>query len=96
MLAKKHEQGNTIVLAVCDKEHLGKTFEDKNLFFEVREKFYGGDEVSAEELVELIKESDSINFFGNKCVEIAKKEGLISETNVITIKGIEHAQVYTI
>ena len=96
LIAKKHDLGTKIILAVCDREHLGKTFEEGNLFFEVREKFYGGEEINKEQLIELIKDADSINFFGNKCIEIAIKEGLISESNVITIKGVRHAQVYKI
>ena len=96
MIAKKHQYENTLILAVCDKEHLGKTYEDGKLFFEVRERFFSGNKITEKELVELMKEADSINFFGNKCVEIGKKEGLISESNVITIKGVRHAQVYKI
>ena len=96
MIAKKHEHETTSVLAVCDKEHLGKTYEDGKLFFNVSERFFSGEEIGENELIELIKEVDSINFFGNKCVEIAQKEGLISESNVNTIKGFKHAQVYKI
>ena len=96
MIAKRHDLGTKSILAVCDKEHLGKSFEEGNLFFEVREKFYGGEEIEREQLIELIKEADSVNFFGNKCIEIAIKEGLISESNVIIISGIKHAQAYVI
>jgi len=94
LIAKKHQHENTLVLAVCDKEHLGKTYEEGKLFFEVRERFFSGEGVTEKELIKLMKEADSINFFGNKCVEIGKKEGLISESSVITIKGVRHAQVY--
>jgi len=96
LIAKRHDLGTKSILAVCDKEHLGKSFEEGNLFFEVREKFYGGEEIEREQLIELIKEADSVNFFGNKCIEIAIKEGLISESNVIIISGIKHAQAYVI
>jgi len=96
LIAKKHDIGTKSVLAVCDKEHLGKSFEKGNLFFEVKEKFYGGEKINAKQLIELIKEADSINFFGNKCIEIAIKEGLISEGNVIIIAGVKHAQAYTL
>ena len=96
LIAKKHDLGTKCVLAVCDKEHLGKSFEDGNIFFEAREKFYGGEEITPKQLLELIKEADSINFFGNKCVKIAIKEGLISEGNVIIIAGVKHAQAYTL
>ena len=96
MLAKKHEYNNQIVLAVCDKEHLGVTFEDGKLSFTVSKHFYGGDNVLEEEILELIKEASSANLFGNKCVDLFIREGLINERNVILIKGIKHAQIYNI
>jgi len=96
LIAKKHEHGNETVLAVCDKEHLGKTFEDGKIFFEVRKKFYGEDVVNEDELRQLLEEASSANLFGNKCVNFAIKKGLISESNAISIKGIKHAQIYKI
>jgi uncharacterized protein len=96
LIAKKHEQGTTTVLAVCDLEHLGKSFEEGELFFKVSEQFFGGEKIDPPQLIELIKEADSINFFGDKCTNIAIKEGLISESNVIIIQGVKHAQAYTL
>ena len=96
MLAKKHEFEYKILLAVCDKEHFGKKFEEGELCFIVSEKFYGGNEVKEEELLEMIKEADSVNLFGNKCVSVAIKNGLVSEKSVKKIKGISHAQIYQV
>jgi len=94
MIAKKHEIEYKTILAVCDKEHLGKTFEEGAICFTASVKFYGGEEVTEAELIQLFKEADSINLFGNKCVGIAIKEGLTSEKGALKIKGIKHAQVY--
>lgn len=94
MLAKKHEIDYQTILAVCDKEHLGKTYEEGNISFTVSEKFFGGKEINEKELKKLFNEANSINLFGNKCVEIAQKEGLITESSVIKIRGIKHAQIY--
>lgn len=94
MIAKKHYHQNNDLLAVCDKEHLGKTFEEGEISFTVSERFFGGEEITEKELIQLIKEFNSVNLFGNKCVEIAEKEGLISSASIIKIKGIKHAQIY--
>jgi hypothetical protein len=96
MIAKKHEFEMKTILAVCDKEHLGKTFEDGAIFFEVKEKFYGGNTVSEKELEELLEECDSANLFGDKCVGVAIKKGLASEKSVRKISGIKHAQIYRV
>ncbi|HNV01244.1 MAG TPA: DUF424 family protein [archaeon] len=94
MFAKKHEIDYQTILAVCDKEHLGKTYEEGNICFTVSEKFFGGQEINEKELKELFKNVNSINLFGNKCIKIAQKEGLITESSVIKIQGIKHAQIY--
>jgi len=96
LIAKKHHNSQGNILAVCDKEHLGKKFEEETICFTVSEKFFGGETISETELINLIKEFDSVNLFGDKCVEIAEKEGLISSASIIKIKGVKHAQIYKI
>jgi len=71
-------------------------FEEGDLFFKVSEHFFGGGEITPKQLIELTKEADSINFFGNQCTNFAIKEGLISESSVIIIHGVRHAQAYTL
>jgi hypothetical protein len=96
LIAKKHEHIEGDILAVCDKEHLGKTFEEGQISFTVSIRFFGGEKVTEKELKKLFKEFASINLFGDKCVEIAEKEGLITPTSIVKICGIKHAQVYKI
>lgn len=96
MMAKKHEFELKTILAVCDKEHIGKTFEEGELCFTASEKFYKGNEVSEKELIEQLKEADSANLFGNKCVQIALKNDLVSEKSILKIKGIMHVQIYKV
>ena len=96
LYAKKHEIERKIILAVCDKEHLGKTFEEGELSFTVSEKFYKGNEITPKELEDLLNDADSINLFGEKCVTIAERKELISEKGIKKIKGIKHAQIYRV
>ena len=96
MIAKIHEIDYRTILAVCDKEHLGKEFEEGEIFFFLFERFYKGKKVTEKELEELLQQADSINLFGNKCVEVALNQKLISEKNIILIKGIKHAQIYRV
>ncbi len=96
MIAKVYEIDYRTIVAVCDKEHLGKEYSDGKLNFRVSEKFFGGKEISDEELVNLVRVADTVNAFGNKCTGILQREGLISENSVILIKGIKHAQLYKV
>jgi uncharacterized protein len=96
MIGKIHSAQGRTILAVCDKEHLGKEFEDGKIAFKASEKFYGNEKITKKEIIENTKIVNSINLFGNKCVEILENEGLIKENNVILIKGIKHAQIYRV
>jgi len=96
LFAKKHQIDYKIILAVCDKEHTGKTFEDGVICFTASERFYKGEEITEKELIKMLKEADSINLFGDKCVDIAIKNGFATEKSVKKICGIKHTQVYTV
>jgi hypothetical protein len=96
MMAKKHEMELKVILAVCDKEHLGKTFEEGELSFTASEKFYGGEQITEEDFDAMINEADSVNLFGNKCVDLAIKKGLASEKSVRKIKGIKHTIIFKV
>ncbi|MFA5125475.1 MAG: DUF424 family protein [archaeon] len=96
MIAKKHEIEYKTILAVCDKEHIGKTFEDGPICFTASTKFYSGENITEEQLEKMLQEADSINLFGNKCVDIAIKKGFASEKSVKIIAGIKHTQIYRV
>jgi hypothetical protein len=85
------------VVAICDSELIGKTFEQENLQLEVKESFFKGEEVSREELIEIIHdmsvEDATFNIVGKESVDIALEEGLIDESCIKTIHGVPFALV---
>lgn len=84
------------VFAACDRELLGKTLEEGEIHFEVRESFYGTEPLSVERLAELLHEFGNVNLVGKKCVGIAIKKGFASESNTIRIKNVPHLQIFRI
>lgn len=96
MYYKKHSSGNGFVLAVSDKEVLGKELCEKDLCFRVREEFYKGNSVSEKELEGLLEGFSSANLVGAKAVGVALRKGLILNENVIVIQGVPHAQIYRV
>lgn len=96
MFAKIHETGKGKVLACCEKELIGKTIEEGNIFFEVKERFYKQKEVKEEELKEMMKECESVNLLGKKPVSVAEKQGIISKKDIKLIQGIPHIQIYKV
>jgi uncharacterized protein len=85
------------VVAICDSELIGKTFEQGNLQLEVKESFFKGEEVSKEELTEIIKdmstEDATFNIVGKESIKLALSEGLIHKEGIKTIQGVPYALV---
>lgn len=86
---------NETIVAICDKELLGKKFKDetRDFTFEVKETFFKGEKMSVDNSLIYLKEASIANLVGAKIVEKAVKEKLIHQTAVIEIAGILHAQL---
>ena len=84
-----------VLIAVCDKEILGKKFQ-WNPVFEVKENFYGGELCGEGELKAIIEEATIVNAVGNRVVNFLIKENFVDENNVIKIGDVLHAQVVTL
>lgn len=93
---KVHESQNRKVLAVCDKDIVGKILEENQFYFDITESFYKGEEITSDELKKMIREFDNINLVGEKSIEVAISEKITSKKNVIRIKNIPHVQIFTI
>jgi hypothetical protein len=91
--AKLQKCGEYVLLAACDEELLGETLRDGKLVFKVKEEFYKGPKISAEEAIELIKESTVVNMVGQHIVNKAIEKGLVHPEAVLKICGIPHAQI---
>lgn len=80
------------VVAICDKELIGKQFEQDNLQLDVKESFYKGEEKSPEEVKKIMQsmkaEEATFNFVGEKTIKMAIEVGLISPESVKKIAGI--------
>jgi len=86
---------NEVIIAICDKEILGKKFEDKEkgIKFEVKESFYKGSKMKLEDTLELFEKASILNIVGVKIVEKAVRKGFIKPSGIIWIAGIPHAQL---
>lgn len=90
-----HEDGR-LFLAICDKNILGKKFEENDLQIDLSSSFFKGEEKNEEEIIKLIKNACMVNFAGKESVELAIKEGLVDKDKIITIKNIPTAQMLRI
>lgn len=93
MIVKVHETPDKKkIVAVCDKDLLGKRFEERNLQLDLSSKFYGGEEKTEEEIKKIFYDAYIINFAGKKSVDFGLKLGILSKNNIIFIKKKPHAQ----
>ena len=94
IIVKKHviSQDGRIILAVCDKEVLGKVFSEGELQLDLSSQFYRGAEMAEADAEKLFKSAYIINFAGEKSVGLGIKNKLISKSHIIRIQGVPHAQ----
>lgn len=91
VLIKVHESMGKKIVAVADKELIGKRFEEGERCLDITERFYKGKEETEEEILKILKQSTNTNFVGKKAVALGVKAGIITKDSIITIKGIPHA-----
>lgn len=96
MLIKIHKSYRDVV-AICDKELLGKYFEENNLQLDVKESFYKGEQISEKQAIKIIqdlaKEDATFNLIGEKTINSALKAGIIQQQGIKKISQIPYALV---
>lgn len=85
------------VVAICDKEILGKKFEEGNFQLDVKENFFLGKEADEKEAMriidDMIREDATFNIIGKNSVNLALKIGIIEKEGIKEIRGIPFALV---
>jgi len=80
------------VVAMCDKQLLGKTLTEGNIKFKVSEEFYGGELVDPKTCLSHLAKATIANMVGKKSVQTAINAGIVHEQAIIFIEGHPHAQ----
>ena len=93
MIVNERQTEEGLLVAVCDSDVLGETFEEGQFSLTVTEEFYGGDEVDEGAVVESLARADVANIVGTRAVALAVEEGIIDEANVLEVGGTRHAQL---
>ncbi|GAB3677706.1 DUF424 domain-containing protein [Halopiger thermotolerans] len=93
MIVNERQTEEGLLVAVCDSDVLGETFETEAVSLTVNEEFYGGDEVDEGAVVDSLARADIANIVGTRAVELAIEEGFIDEANVLEVGETLHAQL---
>jgi len=92
MLVKIHKKDHRTIIAVCDRDLIGKKFEENNQQLDLTGEFYNGEHVDADEIGDLLRNADGVNLVGEKSVGLGIQEEVIEEKNIIRVKNIPYAQ----
>lgn len=90
---KQTQQGEDFVVAICDHDILGKSFEEGDCCLHVNERFYKGRLVSLEEGLAAMEQATIANIVGERIVAGALKSKLIHERGILRIQNVPHAQL---
>lgn len=90
---KVHRFQGYVLVAVCDEDLLGKVLNEKDICFNVNEKFFKGLKMSVEEAINIIRDADTANLIGATIVNRAIKERLVHPEAITIIAGVPHAQI---
>jgi len=91
---KVHRKGEERVLAACDRELLGKEFEEDEIKLATPEDFYFERIVSKEELQEELEKATIANLVGEKAVDAFVETS--GDCRILRVEGVPHVQVFTI
>lgn len=93
MFMKKYDTDGKVIVAVCDKDIIGKKFKEGNLVLKLDESFYKGYEACEDEIKEALTCASIANIAGERSIACAVGCGCIDPDTVIYIDGIPHAQM---
>jgi len=96
MLVKIHDSYRAVI-AICDSNLLGKTFEEGRRQIKINEHFFGGEEKNEKQVLELIEkggaEDYTFNIVGKESIAVALKSGIVKPEGIIKIQGVPVALV---
>lgn len=96
MLVKIHSSYRNVI-AICDSNLIGKSFEEGIRCISISPTFFQGEEKTEQEVLEIIEkgsdEDYTFNIVGKESIAVALKSGLIKQDGIVTIQGVPVALV---
>jgi len=96
MYIKIYETEVSVLVAVCDRDLIGKTYMDSGLKLEVTEEFFKGELVDVARVQTALLQATTANIVGEQSVAAAISCGAIEPECVIIIGGVPHAQMFCV
>ncbi len=85
------------IVVICDKNLVGKKFEDNKFQLDIKENFFTGKDLNEKETIDIIrkmeKEDATFNIVGKESINAALKAGIINKDGIKEIQSIPFALV---
>jgi len=96
MYLKKHYSDQMLIVAVCDRDLIGRCFREDKFQIEVHRDFYVGEPATCEMIASALADADAANIVGERSIRCAIASEFIDPKKIITIDGVPHAQMVRI
>jgi hypothetical protein len=97
MFTKIHKSYKEVI-AICDEDLIGKTFEEGEKKIFIRKNFFKDQQMSKQEVIKLIyryaNNDATFNIVGKEAISTAIEAGLINEESTMKIQEIPIALVF--
>lgn len=90
---RNYQQGPQRLLAACDEDLLGQSFQEGKFKLDVAPGFYDGLRVDEEHLRAMLAQCTVANLVGQATVQVAVDGGYVDAENVMQVGGVPHAQL---
>lgn len=87
---------NKEVVGICDRELIGRTLTEGELSILITEAFFGNEPVTEEEVIRVLKVSDNITMYGERCTDLAISQGLIDQDSCRLVAGVPYITILRI
>jgi len=88
---KIHRRNGIETIACCDELLLNQVYCEGNLKIEISERFFGGDLITIEEAIEILKNATYFNIVGNNIVKRVIENKILPKEGTRCINGIPMA-----
>ncbi len=96
MYLKEYNFESGLLVAVCDKDLVGKSFEEGGLSLKITARFYKGEDATEGAVIASLQRATVANLVGKQAIKCALDNDFIEEASVIFIDGVPHAQMLKI
>jgi len=98
MYLKIHNNEMGRIIAVCDKELVGKILTNDKIRMDLDKykAFYMGEHATEPDVKDALKQFQSANLVGKKAVNVALSAGIIEKEDIMHVNDVPYVQIYKI